>query len=655
MTNPSRLHDRAVCLVRPTTRFGAGATALAAALALTACGGGGSGDVGGVATPVMAAQPTAATVVVGQYAGFYAEATGADVRYAWQEQRPGGAWQDSDGLVAQVPDAGGSSLVIGPVDIMRDETRLRSVASNTAGPVTSNEARLDVVWGLVETLEPNNSFGLGPGAGGFGSADGGTPGGGDGEGAGVGGGLGKTTQARITITRVADGASLGNAPTGATTGLVRLKAGPATGPLLVTLTGEAPSRYFDEGKNAMLALDAAQPPLHALVGSVDRHLGVTALTEAAYRYAINQFVLDPAAVRAGTVPLGRTASAAQIAQLTPAQIQLAHEAVRNEVNRLLPSRHHLDAITTLPTPVDDTSGRGAITTNIYGTSQAVTGGLALAAGGFNNSLAIPALTVAQQLSDDLTDGVVDGVALDGRSVFGGPGAAYGVGSLAGQWAGAADALMSTLGDGVAPPLPVINAHPQSASIVGNASAVLSVAASGSSLSYQWLLDAGSGLATVAGGTGPTLSAVDPGDYIVRVRNAGGEVTSNRASVSRVATATAPAITTQPQSASVVAGDAATFVVVATGTDLRFQWRNTAGPIAGATAPSFTTGTAGTYTVDVSNNLAHREQPGGHTDRHAAHRRADHHAAAGVADRRTRAARHVVGRHVRSWSDVPVAQ
>jgi hypothetical protein len=53
--------------------------------------------------------------------------------------------------------------------------------------------------------------------------------------------------------------------------------------------------------------------------------------------------------------------------------------------------------------------------------------------------------------------------------------------------------------------------------------------------------------------------------------------------------TAPAITTQPSSQSVVAGQSATFNVIATGTaPLSYQWQRNTAAIAGATASSYTT-------------------------------------------------------------------
>ena len=62
---------------------------------------------------------------------------------------------------------------------------------------------------------------------------------------------------------------------------------------------------------------------------------------------------------------------------------------------------------------------------------------------------------------------------------------------------------------------------------------------------------------------------------------------------------APSITTQPASATVCSGNAATFTVVATGPGLSYQWYNSGGPISGATSASYTTGVAGSYYCVVS--------------------------------------------------------
>jgi hypothetical protein len=478
-----------------------------------------------------------------------------------------------------------------------NQTRYRSVAGNANGSIATGEAVLDVAWGRTSTLDPNTVFDFGPGAGGFGSADGGTPGGGDGEGAGVGGGLGKVKQARITIARVVDGAPLGTALAGANTGLVRVKAGPGAAPVLITMQGTPVASYYDEGRDTMLSFGADQE-LHALVLDFDRHLGVTMLTEAAYRYALNNFLQEAGQVRSGAVPLKRTATPEEIARLTKAQIQQANETIRNEINRVLPARYALPSISTLPTPVDNTSGRGAITDNIYGRMQVVVGGLALAAGRFNGSLGSPALTMNAQLADDLTDGVIDGLSLDGQSVFRAPGAAYDVAGLPALLEQTTDEQFARFGDGAVTLPPVITTQPQSALITSGRTATLSVAATGSLLDYQWFRDG----QAIGGETQPTLETGVAGAYFVRVSNSVGTVNSATVIVTVTGTppVAPPTITTQPASASVPSGDTHTFSVVAAGTNLRYQWFNTGGELTGATAATYSTGTAGGYYVVIRN-------------------------------------------------------
>src|SRR5205823_14822225 len=74
------------------------------------------------------------------------------------------------------------------------------------------------------------------------------------------------------------------------------------------------------------------------------------------------------------------------------------------------------------------------------------------------------------------------------------------------------------------------------------------------------------------------------------------------------TMVAPAITTQPASQTVTAGQAATFTVVASGTaPLSYQWQKNGANIAGATSSSYTTSatttsdSGSTFVVVVSNS------------------------------------------------------
>jgi hypothetical protein len=557
-------------------------------------GGGSPGGSGGgqAGLPTLLSSPQSAALVVGQQVVLRVEAGGTGLAFEWQERRDASAWGPANGQASAQTSS--SELMVTAVPAAAGATHYRALIRNSVGEVASAEARVDVNWGSVATAEPN-PYEFNGGDAGAAGGDGGTSGGGDGDGVGAGGGLGKTLQVQIAAARTADGASLGAALTGATSGLVRIKAAPGTAPVLLTLSGTDTGRYFDEGRNALVPYGADQPPLHALVTEFDQHLGVTALTEAAYRYAINHFVVDPDAVRRGVVPLRRSATAAEISRLTPAQIRQAHEAIRAEINRALPDRYQLISIATLPTPVDGNSGRGTITNNRYGIIQAVTGGLAIVAARFDNTLDRPALSIAGQLADDLTDGVVDGRRLDGSSVFTNTRAAYNPVTLASELVAAADELLDLLGGLL--PLPVITGQPLSVSISAGNVATLSVQAAGSGLSYQWF----EGSVAIVGARAPTYTTSNAGTYRVVVTGEGGTVTSASATVSVIARVVAPVITQQPVSLSLALGATATFSVEASGTDLVYQWFDARGLLANATSAILRTNLIGTYHVVISNS------------------------------------------------------
>ncbi|MBL8344146.1 MAG: hypothetical protein JNN03_01810 [Rubrivivax sp.] len=365
-----------------------------------------------VTAPVITGQPVGVAKIVGQAASFSvaATATGATPTYQWEKSPSGsGPWSAITG-------ATGASYSIAAVAIGDDATHLRAKVATPVGTIFSAAAALQVSWGSVETSADTSqleSFG--------GSGDGGSPGGGDGAGTDGGGGLGKTVNALLTVTRLTDGALIGQALTHPTSGLVKIKAGPGAAPLLLTLRGNDKARYYDEGRvaqgvspvQAMLPFGADQE-LHALVDQLDENLGVTPLTEAAYRYAINQFIVDPQRVADGLEPLRRTATAQELSRLTAAQIRAANARILKEINSRLPEIYALESLKALPTPVDGGAASDALKLSRYGRQQAVTGGLVAAAGLFKKTdERPPALLLAEQIARDLTDGTIDGYALDG--------------------------------------------------------------------------------------------------------------------------------------------------------------------------------------------------------------------------------------------------
>ena len=176
---------------------------------------------------------------------------------------------------------------------------------------------------------------------------------------------------------------------------------------------------------------------------------------------------------------------------------------------------------------------------------------------------------------------------------------------------------------VAALLPQITRQPQSLSVTSGQVASFDVTAIGFNppFSYQWRRwnDGGAAFVDLPGQTAATLTlgatsataAAQGGDdgalFEVIVSNAGGSVRSATATLTVTAAITAPAITTQPQNASAAVGSSTTFNVVATGTNLVYQWQKNGTPIAGQTNASLTLSNlqlsdAGSYTVVISNLL-----------------------------------------------------
>ena len=135
--------------------------------------------------------------------------------------------------------------------------------------------------------------------------------------------------------------------------------------------------------------------------------------------------------------------------------------------------------------------------------------------------------------------------------------------------------------------PVITLQPLDQSVVVGGDVTFAVTATGSSLSYQWrrdgvdILDSNTAQLTVSGVT----LADDGAQFSVVVTNSAGNAVSTTATLT--VSENAPSILTQPQAVSVFEGDDATFTVVATGSNLAYQWRRDAVDIPGATGTSYT--------------------------------------------------------------------
>lgn len=167
-----------------------------------------------------------------------------------------------------------------------------------------------------------------------------------------------------------------------------------------------------------------------------------------------------------------------------------------------------------------------------------------------------------------------------------------------------NAALQLVGDNLPPR---ITAEPQNTTVNPGTIATFSVTAvSARPLTYQWRFNGFNLLnETNASLFMPNVQSASAGGYSVRVANTNGSVISASASL---AVNSGPAITAQPESAAVTAGDAVSFSVTATGSaPLTYRWRlngtNVPGAI-GATLllPSAQIIDAGSYTVVVTNSL-----------------------------------------------------
>jgi len=142
-----------------------------------------------------------------------------------------------------------------------------------------------------------------------------------------------------------------------------------------------------------------------------------------------------------------------------------------------------------------------------------------------------------------------------------------------------------------PVAPSITGQPSNQTVFANQKATFSVTANGTSpLSYQWRKNG----TTISGATSatyttPAETTSDTGAlFSVVVSNSVGNVTSNSATLT-VNPDPAPAITSQPASQTITAGQTAIFSVTATGTaPLSYQWQKNGAAISGATSSSYTT-------------------------------------------------------------------
>ncbi|MFT3782203.1 MAG: immunoglobulin domain-containing protein [Nibricoccus sp.] len=203
---------------------------------------------------------------------------------------------------------------------------------------------------------------------------------------------------------------------------------------------------------------------------------------------------------------------------------------------------------------------------------------------------------------------------NGSDISGATGSSYRIASVTSTDAGTytvavANSAGSTLSDQAVLAIvvsPTITAQPLGQTVTQGNGASFSVAASGTSLNYQWLKNgAAISGATQASYTLSTTALADAGLYSVVVSNSAGSVTSTAVTLTVNPLIVAPTITTQPVSVVVTEGSSASFSVSASGTALTYQWLKSGVSISGANSSSYNIAAttlldAGVYSVAVSN-------------------------------------------------------
>jgi hypothetical protein len=227
-----------------------------------------------------------------------------------------------------------------------------------------------------------------------GGADGSVGSGGDGDGGiGAGGDFGQFRNAVVTV-YTEDGNKLGSAVTDSVKGMVTIRPGKTyKGALILELRGQPGATYFEEGKNAFVDFPADKV-IRAVVPAINKNIGITPFTEAAYRLLTE----------------GSTAErASNPARPTAAEMAAANDKVLNILNKQFPAKLGVDDVTRLPFIKSDSIGPNSISIDARGRYGLVNGAFSKQAAMYNSARTQPTLDAVAQLGADLLDGVLDGM------------------------------------------------------------------------------------------------------------------------------------------------------------------------------------------------------------------------------------------------------
>jgi hypothetical protein len=309
--------------------------------------------------------------------------------------------------------AGSSVYILGPVSggALHYVGELGSFADQIA-TWKSQTCQPGVTSGYSGTYTDNGGAG-----GGDGSGDGGVGAAGDG---------GYFVNTPVTV-ELADGSLLGQAQTDPTKGMITI-CGARTGqPVKITFMGAAGAQYFDEARNQLVPFPAGES-MTVVVPKIERNIGATAFTEAAYRYLVAHYGAD--------------------GWRDAANVAAANAVVQQEINRSLRDSLAVDDITRL-TIAYRGANTSTIDTSSNGVYSMVNSGFAFAAGEYNTTVPNPATEARKQLAQDLTDGVIDGYNSSGAPVIGNAGQMYDPANVRERWLQGANRLTQAFGTAAA--------------------------------------------------------------------------------------------------------------------------------------------------------------------------------------------------------------
>ncbi|HXF46166.1 MAG TPA: hypothetical protein VNK91_08615 [Burkholderiaceae bacterium] len=294
-------------------------------------------------------------------------------------------------------------------------------ACGGGGNGDGNPASIAQAQLIVEPGDPNAVFYYGDSPGGPGGGDGGaSAGSGDG-----GPGLGRFRNALVRV-ELADGRIAGEAEIDAKRGVVRVDLKGYAGPVRFTVRAkpDGSTTYYEEAKRQFVKFPLGSE-MNAVVPKFDKNVGITLLTEAAWRHL--------------------NAKHGANGWKDAARVAAANALVRDAFNAYLPAAYKVSDITRLPWLLSDTTKAGEIPATENGNYGIVISGIGVAAGLFQPDDEAPALRWLAQLPLDFCDGVLDGACNGTPLVTSSAEAAYSLAQLREFLAAGIDRVVASCG------------------------------------------------------------------------------------------------------------------------------------------------------------------------------------------------------------------